>query len=87
MTPERASESWTGQQQIRLRFLNNDLNVAFTFARMAKAVREQHPGPYKQHALWALETVRRSKDRIESRIERLRIEQRVFALERIISTD
>jgi hypothetical protein len=87
MTPERASESWTGQQQIRLRFLNNDLNVAFTFARMAKAVREQHSGPYKQHALWALETVRRSKDRIESRIERLRIEQRVFALERIISTD
>ena len=87
MTPALASESWTGQQQIRLHFLNNDLNVAFTFARMAKAVTEQHSGSYKQQALWALETVRRSKNRIESRIERLRIEQQVFALERIISTD
>jgi hypothetical protein len=86
MTLELLSEPRSGQQQIRLHFLNNDLNVAFTFARMAKAVRQQHSGPYKQHAQWALETIRRSKDRIENRIERIRIEQQVSALEQIISS-
>jgi hypothetical protein len=85
MTPELRTESSSSPQQILLHFLNDDLDMAFTFARMAKAAGQRHSRPYKQYALWAFESIKRSKDRIESRIERLRIEQQVFALEQIIS--